>query len=51
MLIPWSNTIKSGIDKYSYKKTSEPWRQQQGKLDNNTKVDVEIYFYARMTEI
>ena len=51
MLIPWSNTIKSGIDKYSYKKISEPWRQQQRKLDTDTQVGVELYFYARMTEI
>ena len=46
----WSKTIKNGIDKYSYKKTSEPWRQQ-GKLDTDTKVDFEIYFSARKTEI
>lgn len=30
---------------------SEPWRQQQGKIDTDRKVDVEIYFYSRMTEI
>lgn len=51
MLIPWSNTIKSGTDKYSYKKMSEPWRQQQGKIDTDTKADVKLYFYASMTEI
>ena len=37
ILIPWSNTIRSGIDKYCV--NSENNRE---KLDNDTKVDVEI---------